>query len=91
MLMLVMLRQRSDFFEVLVSNITSIQTKVATVAHGADGGLHTFTEANADINEINRVDIELKGLQSKWSTGAQAVFLEYPGGDLQQWRDWLDV
>ena len=31
-------RQRSDYFDVLVSNTTSIHTKVATVAHGADGG-----------------------------------------------------
>ena len=94
MLMLVMLRypflsghssqfcvdtQRSDYFDVLVSKITSIHTKVATVAHGADGGLHIFTEANADINEINRVNIELKAYsqsgqlepkQSFWGTPA---------------------
>ena len=72
-------RQRSDYFDVLVSNITSIRTKVATVAHGADGGLHIFTEANADINEINRVNIELKACsqggqlepkQSFWGTPA---------------------
>ena len=78
-------RQRSDYFDVLVSNITSIHTKVATVAHGADGGLHIFTEANADINEINRVNTELKAYSSRWSAGAQTVILGYPGGDLQQY------
>ena len=54
-------------------------TKVATVAHGADGGLHIFTEANADINDVNRVHIELKAYsqggqlepkQSFWGTPA---------------------
>ena len=74
-------RQSSHYF-ILVSNITSIHTKVATVAHGADIGLYFFTEANADINEINRVNTELKGQQSRWSAGAQAVILGCPSGDL---------
>ena len=60
-------RQRSEYIDVLVSNITSIHTKVVTVAHGADGGLHIFTEANADINEINRVNTELNA----YSQGGQ--------------------
>ena len=78
--------QRSDYFDGLVSNITSIHTKVATVAHGADGGLHIFTDANADINEINRVNIELKAYsqsgpkQSFW--GTRAVTSNNGGNDL---------
>ena len=47
--------EATDYFFVLVSNITSIHTKVATVCHGADG-LHIFTEANVDIDAINRVN-----------------------------------